>query len=105
MTPLEQKIIDKFDKKFNETDDNYWINADSEYSTNCVSPKDIKDFLLTSLQQVRKETIKEIIKLLKEYLDLNTDDMLGTVDYETFGIRVSELLQSLTEQLLVKNKI
>ena len=97
MNKLEQKIIDKF-----------WENV-IEVSPDGIKSDTIKvvsdDNVFDLIHQVREETIKEIIKLLKEYLDLNTDDMLGTVDYETFGIRVSELLQSLLKQLLVKNKI
>lgn len=40
---------------------------------------------------------KEVIKTIQEYLDLNTDEMLGTVDYENFGERVAELLEELSK--------
>lgn len=56
MTPslntfLEEKLKE-FDEKFNKTDDNYWINADSDYSTNCVLPEDIRDFISASISEV-----------------------------------------------------
>jgi len=35
---------------------------------------------------------------MKEYLDLNTDDMLGTVDIKTFGQRMIELLSTLASE-------
>ena len=113
MTPLEQKIIDKFDKEFisNGFCKNKYLLRDG----NQFLLKQFKQFILTSLQQQREETIKEIMEDLeipyKEYygeLRYENIDRYST-DYKGGILRgyvlVLRHLQSLTKQLLVKNKI
>ena len=61
MKPLEQKIIDKYIERFNYLK-TLIPEGDCDF-------EQIKEFILTSLQQQREETIKEIINDLKIKVD------------------------------------
>jgi hypothetical protein len=58
------------------------------------------DFIRTTRQEAIKAERERIAKTMKEYLDLNTDDMLGTVDVKTFGERMIEYIDALSKEIL-----
>ena len=98
MKPLEQKIIDKFRKKF-------WFVPKNSKEARAIEPFEVvnlEQFILTSLQQVREETIKEIGEELTTTLN-RYEIMSNGIDDDNKMLKdlIKIIRQSLTQE--VKN--
>lgn len=70
----EEKILKEFRKKF--TYGKNWKTYSQGGSPALIEPKKVEAFLLSAINQTRRETIKDIKKILLEHLKKGDIDMI-----------------------------
>lgn len=85
MKNLKHEIAERFDKKFPDIQELYFYGENDEYIDYRDISDEVKSFINSTIDQVRKETLEEVRKIVPEENDDVTTDNLCNVQCHRKG--------------------